>query len=148
MLRLSPGLSFGIHSETAIVSASKSGEPTGDRGQYPSEIFEINIIERITEFQFGIKLIYYIFPSLQLFVSYLPDFILDHLREENVNFQNTRPNRIRYAFLSNHLDDFNFWLSFQPSSFLSLNMQIFTDSDSGEFYINRFRLGLDFTFGE
>ncbi len=149
VLRLSPAFTFSSHSEKATIAASSDGEPTGGSEEYPATSFDIDITENQIDLSLGLKLVYFILPNFQLFVSYLPSFVLYHTRKEAVDIPEITPNENEssYDFFSNNLENFNLGLSFQPSSSFSLNMQIFTDFSTGEFYLTRFRMGLDFIFG-
>ena len=149
-LRLNPALSFMHHSEKADVAALTGASV------YP-EAFSIEMKETELQLILGLKLVYSVVPTIQLFFSYLPAFTLYHLREESLEpggeggelsgvSAQDRTNRIQYAFFSYDLNDVNLGMSYQPSESLSMNFQVYIDPNSGEFDLTRFRVGMDFLF--
>ena len=151
-LRLNPALSFMHHSEKADIAPAVAGANV----DYP-EAFAIEMKETELQIILGLKLVYSVVPTIQLFFSYLPAFTLYHLREESLvsggegdSLSNLsaedRTNRIQYAFFSYDLNDVNLGMSYQPSDSLSMNFQVYIDPNSGEFDLTRFRVGLDFLF--
>ena len=139
-LRLTPATRFTFHSEKAKIGEALIGDDAADTAG-----FEIDINETEIELIFGIKMVYYLIPSLQLYFSYLPAFTLYHLRKESLSTVEV-PNQIKHSVFSNDLTAVNLGMSYQPSERLSMNFDVYSESDTGEFHISRFRVGLDFLF--